>query len=80
MRRQLRKSYLNTTFIVSWHRRELFTQFFGWLIRNGFIRRLRDRWPLSPDVLGEMDDIVTHIHRRLGRFIVTAKGVTSDGL
>jgi uncharacterized protein (TIRG00374 family) len=59
-------------FIVSRHRRGLFTQFFGWLIRNGFIRRLTDRWPLSPDVLGEMDDIVTHVYRRrLGRFIVT---------
>lgn len=56
--------------IVSRHRRGLFTQLFGWMARNGLMRRLRGRWSLSPEVLREMDDVVTHVYRHHpGRFL-----------
>jgi len=59
-------------FIISRHRKGLFTQLFGWMVHNGFLRRLTDRWPLSLDVLQAMDDVVTHVYRRhVGRFVVT---------
>lgn len=56
--------------IISRHRKGLFAPLLGWMTRSGFMRRLTDWWPLSPDVLREMDGVVTYAYRhRAGRFL-----------